>query len=258
MAKKRKKGFWLVIAALSVSLLAGLGAYKGSRLLADEITTDAEKQAEKAGLFKPADVESKVSSKLVNEEKTVNKLRPKSLIYVVNFETGKVEKLAVQVFDTVSMAVTFVYFDMDITYTMTGTLYRALANGNVLVPQTVTISELYSYYGNESAFEAGRKILSEMLGTDIEYYIALSKENAPDDFVLERVTALGLKELYGKSKGRDTNLESEEEEVFENLSSYIEDSAIKGYEAPVIRRNESCFVDVTGVWSVLQGILPED
>ena len=51
MSKKRKHTPWLVVAAISISILAGLGAYKGARLLADEITTDAEKQAEKAGLF---------------------------------------------------------------------------------------------------------------------------------------------------------------------------------------------------------------
>ena len=161
MSKKRKHTPWLVIAAISISILAGLGAYKGARLLADEITTDAEKQAEKAGLFKPEGIEDDMSKKLVNGEGTVEKLRPMNLIYSVNYETGKIEKLAVQIFDTVSMKVSFVYFDPEITYTMTGTLYRSLANGNVLVPQTVRLSELYSYYGNASAFDAGRRIISE-------------------------------------------------------------------------------------------------
>ncbi len=258
MSKKRKHTPWLVIAAISISILAGLGAYKGARLLADEITTDAEKQAEKAGLFKPEGIEDDMSKKLVNGEGTVEKLRPMNLLYSVNYETGKIEKLAVQIFDTVSMKVSFVYFDPEITYTMTGTLYRSLANGNVLVPQTVRLSELYSYYGNASAFDAGRKIISELLGVEVDYYSAFSKEDISEDFQVERVTALGCKELLQKKDGKETNLTHAKEDSFVGLTSYINDGDVKTYEAPVIKRNESCFTDITGVWEILREIIPEE
>lgn len=258
MSKKRKHTPWLAVAAISLSLLAGLGAYKGARLLADEITTDAEKQAEKAGLFKPEGIEDDMSKKLVNGEETAEKLRPMNLIYSVNYETGKIEKLAVQIFDTVSMKVSFVYFDPEITYTMTGTLYRSLANGNVLVPQTVRLGELYSYYGNASAFDAGRKIISELLGMEVDFYSAFSKENISNDFPLERVTALGCEELFRKKDGKETNLSHAQEESFAGLTAYISDADVKTYEAPVIKRNESSFTDITGVWEILKEIIPEE
>ena len=258
MSKKRKTGLWLVLLALSVSVLAGVGAYKGAHLLADEITTDAEKQAEKAGLFKPEGVESDMTAKILNGEKTAEKLRPVSLIYSVNYENGKIEKIAVEIFDTVSMKASFVYFDPEITYTMTGTLYRSLANGNVLVPQTVTLSELYSYYGNASSFEAGRKIMSELLGLEIDHYSAFSKENIPEDFLVERVTALGLKELFEKKEGKETDLTHEQEASYRELVSYMSDEDVKVSEAPVIKRNESCFADVTGLWEILRDLVPED
>lgn len=258
MSKKRKTGLWLVFLALSVSVLAGLAAYKGAKLLADEITTDAEKQAEKAGLFKPEGMEDSVAEKILNGENKVEKLRPANLVYSVNYENGKIEKIAVQIFDTVSMKVSFIYFDSAITYTMTGTLYRALANGNVLVPQTVTLSELYSYYGNSSAFDAGRKIVSELLGLEIDYYSAFSKEDISEDFVIERATALGCEELYEKRDGKETNLSHEQEKGFCDLTGYISDQDVKSYEAPVIKRNESCFADVTGLWEILRDILPDD
>jgi hypothetical protein len=44
--------------------------------------------------------------------------------------------------------------------------------------------------------------------------------------------------------------------VYEDLSSYLEDADVKVYEAPVIRRNESCFVDVTGLWEIFAEIMP--
>ena len=258
MSRKRKNRLWLVVAALSVSLLAGVGAYKGSRLLADEITTDAESQAEKAGLFKPFGIEDEVSSRILKGERTVDKLHPLTLVYVVDYESGKIMDTALQVFDTVSMNVSFVDFDPDVTYTMTGTLYRSLSNGNVLVPQTVRLRELYGYYGNVTAFDAGRKIMSEMLGVDIDYYIALSVENVDKGLGLSRMTALGCKELYEERKGRKTSLTEDEDKAFEGLCEYLSDSDIIQYEAPVIKRNESCFVDVTGVWEILEKILPKE
>ena len=254
MSKKRKKNIWLTIAAVSVCFLAALGGYKGSRLLADEITTEAEMNAEKAGLFKPSEVEKGISAELVSGEKTINKLRPTNLIYVVDYETGKVQKIALEVFDTVSMIVSLVYLDVDISYTMTGTLYRALTNENVLVPQTVKLSELYSYYGNASAYDAGRKIISELLDIDIDYYTAVSKESAPEELLIGRMTSLGLKEVYEVKHGKDTNITAEDDAAFSKLCLYLADSDIKGYEAPVIRRNESSFADIIGIWEILRKI----
>ena len=236
------------------SLLAAVGGYKGARYLADKITMEAEANAEKAGLFKPVGVENGLSEKLVNGEKTVNSLRPMSLIYVMDYETGKVTDLAVELFDTVSMRVKFIYFDTDISYTMTGTLYRSLANGNVLVPQTVKLSELYGYYGNDAAFDAGRLIVSELLGRDIEYYMSFSAGDEPEDFKIRRVTALGVKELYeeyGDKKDADTNMAAGEIKSFTELASYIKDSDVTSAEAPAIRRNESCYVDVAALWELM-------
>jgi hypothetical protein len=236
------------------TLLAAVGGYRGARYLADRITAEAEANAERAGLFKPMGVESELSEKLVNGEKTVNSLRPMSLIYVMDYETGKINDLAVEMFDTVSMRVKFIYFDTDISYTMTGTLYRSLANGNVLVPQTVMLSELYSYYGNDSAFDAGRLVVSELLGRDIEYYMSFSTGDEPEDFKIRRVTALGVKELYekyGDKKNADTNMAAGEIASFTELSSYIKDTDVTSDEAPVIRRNESCYTDVASLWELL-------
>lgn len=255
MSRKRKNGIWLTVAAISVSLLAGLGAYKGARLLADGMTTEAEKNAEKAGLFKPEGLEEGISSKIVSGEKTVNKICPLTLVYVTDYESGKIENLAVQVFDTVGMKVSFITLDPEIMYTMTGTLYRALANGNVLVPQTVKMRELYGYYGNPAAYEAGRKIVSELLGTDIDHYTALSKEKTPEAFTGGEIKATDLKMLFD-AEDRETSFSKEEEKVYSELYEYLEDPDVKVYEAPVISRNESCFVDVTGVWEILAEVLP--
>ena len=94
----------------------------------------------------------------------------------------------------------------------------------------------------------------KLIGMDIDYYISLSKDDAPGDLMIERLTALGLKELYEDRAGKETDLKGDDEAAFAKLCLYLSDSDVKGYEAPVIRRNESCFADVVGIWEILNGI----
>lgn len=252
---KGKKKLLLFLAGASICLLAAVFCYKGARLLADEITVEAEKNAEKAGLFKPKGIEEEVSARLVSGEKTINKIRPLTLIYIMDYETGKVEQLSVMVFDTVDMTASFIYFDPEISYTMTGTLYRSLANGNVLVPQTVRMSGLYGYYGNLAAFEAGRKIMSELMGMEVDYYISLSKEDAHYSIMEGKADIKDLEALFDTDE-TETDIGQGEEEAFKSFIPYIEE--VKAYEAPVIKRNESSFADVVGLWGILGEIIPEE
>jgi len=253
MAGKKKSHIRLIFAAVSVCILAALAGYKGAGYLASRITAEAEQNAEKAGLFKPQGVEEDLTEKIINGSgsTTMSKLRPTTLMYVVDYETGKIEHLALEIFDTVSMEASFIYIDPDVSYTMTGSLYRALANGNVLVPQTVKFSELYGYYGTPAAFDAGKKIAGEMLGTPIDYYAAYTAEQGGDELSIKRITALGLKSLYDREITEHTDLSEEESSGYAELAGYLKDADIKVYEAPVIKHNESCFLDVAGTWEFL-------
>ncbi|MBO4421219.1 MAG: hypothetical protein J5783_05275 [Lachnospiraceae bacterium] len=257
MAKKKKNKIWLMFAAVSLCLLVGLAGYKGARLLAAGITKEAEQNAEKAGLFKPKGVEDNLTEKLINgtEKSTASNLRPLSLLYLIDYESGKVEELVLEVFDTVSMKAAFMYLDPDITYTMTGSLYRALANGNVLVPQTVRFSELYGYYGTPAAFDAGKKIAGEMLGTPIDYYAVYTSEAGGEELKIRRITSLGVKSLYDIETGEDTDMSEDEQLVYESLAGYLKDTDINVYEAPVIKHNESCFIDISKTWEILGELL---
>lgn len=257
MAGRKKKKIWLIFAAASLCLLVSLAAYKGARLLAAGMTKEAEQNAEKAGLFKPKGVEVGLTEKLINGTagSTASDLRPLSILYLMDYESGKVEKLVLEVFDTVSMKVSFMYLDPDISYTMTGSLYRALANGNVLVPQTVRFSEIYSYYGTAAAFDAGKKIAGEMLGTPIDHYAVYTPETGGEELEIERITALGVKELFCLETGEDTDMTEEEKAAYAGFAGYLKDTDIKVYEAPVIKHNESCFIDIARTWEILGELL---
>lgn len=257
MAGKKKNKIWLIFASISICLLVGLAAYKGARLLASEITSEAEQNAEKAGLFKPQGVEEDLTERLINGtgDSLTSNLRPLTLLYVIDYESGRISELVLEIFDTVSMKVAFIYLDPDISYTMTGSLYRALANGNVLVPQTVIFRELYSYYGTGAAFDAGKKIAGEMLGTPIDHYAVYTPETGGEELEIERITALGVKELFCLETGEDTDMTEEEKAAYAGFAGYLKDTDIKVYEAPVIKHNESCFIDIARTWEILGELL---
>ena len=259
MSKGKKKLIFTTIAVF-LCMAAAFGGYKGARYIADRITVKAEINAEKAGLFRPSvkttnpdlteagDPEESGDKAL----KLLSKGRILSLVYVTDYENGKIDRLALEVFDTINMSAAVIYLDPEISYTMTASLYRKLANGNVLLPQTVKLSELYGYYGVENAYEAGTDILSELIGLEIDHYIAFSGEYVLEDFLEERMTALGLKELHEPREDRLTSIPAEEEAVMITYMENISDRDVKVYDAPVIKRNESCFADLAGLWTLLK------
>lgn len=259
MSKGKKKLIFTTIAVF-LCMAAAFGGYKGARYIADRITVKAEINAEKAGLFRPqvrtneADVTEAGDPEDTGDTalKILSKGRVLSLVYVTDYETGKIDRLALEVFDTINMSASIIYLDPEISYTMTASLYRKLANGNVLLPQTVKLSELYGYYGVENAYEAGKDILSELIGLEIDHYISFSKEYVLEDFLEERMTALGLKELHEQREDRLTSIASEEEAVMITYMENFSDRDVKVYDAPVIKRNESCFADLPGLWSLLK------
>jgi len=238
--------------AVLLCLLAGIGGYKGSNMIAAAITEDAEAAAEKAGLFRPSSVESdRVIADL--KEKDVGSVsgRFNSVVYVVDYESGKIECMLLELFDTVGMRVSAVYFDTDISYTMTAGLYRSLADHNVLLPQTVTFRELYGYYGNDAAFDAGRRILEEMTGRTFDGFSVFTGENAPEGLVSGHLTALAVKEMHSENEEIFTDIpKGIAGELYEYCDT-LKDTDIRVYDSPVIRRNESCFADMAGLWELL-------
>ena len=245
-----KKSILSVTFFILLCVLAAVGGYKGSRALADSITVQAEQNAEKAGLFRIPETKSNPEQNNKNQTGS-GILRPYSLIYIVDYEIGKVEGLILEQLDTIGMSARFLYLDTDILYTMTPELYKRLVTGNVLLPQTVTFKELYSYYGNETVFDAGKKIVGELLGVEIDHYIVCSSEKVSREFKIERITSLGLKELYEESEQEITDISEEDRKAYLELCEYITDKDIYIYDAPVLRRNESCFADVNAILEIL-------
>lgn len=98
------------------------------------------------------------------------------LIYAWDEETEEVERLLLAVLDCARVELDYVEIPADTRFTLSAALFSDLTAVNVAVPQLVTLSALYKYFGNEQAFSCGRRIVEELLGITIDAYIMLPSE----------------------------------------------------------------------------------
>ncbi|BBF44822.1 hypothetical protein lbkm_3561 [Lachnospiraceae bacterium KM106-2] len=126
----------------------------------------------------------------------------KNLIFSVNNDTGKIDRLLLEVFHTKTLSMTYVRIPATTQYTMSRGLYEQIVTTNPDAPQTVTISNMFSYFNESSVFDYTVLILNEMLGADASYYTVMAKS----DFD----TIYGKKEIKASYKQELSSLVSEE------------------------------------------------
>lgn len=289
--------FMILCLCILLVVMAAVGGYAYSRKLAGDITSEAEKDAfdPAAGMETPtsdvaAGIEASASGELWHPDNNQNdgaaledsssepaydttvKLTPLNLIFGTNPGTGRIEHMVIECLDSLNFAITYIYIEPEISYTMSSTLYRKLANKNALLPQSVTFTELYNYYKNDKAYEAGRSILSEMLGYEIDYYTALPLGDFMSVFRIVNETdgklakPIATKEqVFSKSEAGDTSADYIKLKLKNAVTSWpeelrmkyvpiydsVEASAVKSRFAPVKRSNETTELDCSGTAAII-------
>ncbi|MCR5324313.1 MAG: hypothetical protein K6E85_13730 [Lachnospiraceae bacterium] len=201
---------------------------------------------------------------------------PVEVIFDVNFETGRIEEILIGILRTTEGKLDYLRIDTDVMYTMSTGLYTSLTPDNTTLPQMVTFSELYRYYHNDRAFEAGRSIISEMLNFNILYYSAMPDYDFEKLFYIKKydeeidmkfaVTSSEAKEDYetaGSVKGfvgkilKDTitNWSIEERLRYLDALDGLEPGNVTFTDAPVYEMNESCRLDADATGRILYDIL---
>ena len=213
-----------------------------------------------------------------NSGKTAKALlsTPIEVIYDVDFNTGRIEEILIGILKTASGRLDYIRIDAGVMYTMSSTLYSALTPENTTLPQTVTFSELYRYYGNNKAFEAGRRIISELLSISVDYYCALPDENFDRLFSVRQIdgetyvrTASDIshmKEDYGTGgslkgfiekvfDGAVTDLDIDQRLRYLETLDSLEDKDVSFTLAPVLEKNESRWLDTGATAGILYELL---
>ena len=145
------------------------------------------------------------------------------VVYEADREKQSIDRIMVAVLSGDGERLTLIGIDTDISYTMTKELYNELTPEKVTLPQTVLLKGLYGYYGDERAFEAGIKIIGEMLGIKLERCAVFD------------------------SGGFDPGIYKSARECGNAL--------VEEYELPVVRHNETTLPDTEGAAQILYDAL---
>lgn len=201
---------------------------------------------------------------------------PVEIIYDVNFETGRIEEMLVGILRSTEGKIDYLRIDTDVRYTMSASLYSSLTPDNTTLPQTVTFSELYRYYHNDKAFDAGRRIISEMLSFAIFYYSAVPDydfeklfsirnydEETDIDYAVRSSDVKSDHGTAGSTKGfieeilgnTVTNWSIDDRLRYLEAFDELEYDNVTFTDAPIYEMNESCRLDTEAAGRILYDIL---
>lgn len=211
-----------------------------------------------------------------NNSTAVLAKNPSEIIFSVDPDTRKIREMLVGILRTGVAKLDYIRIDTGVSYTMSAGLYTGLTPDNTTLPQTVTFSELYKYYNNDKAFDAGRRIVSEMLSCDVIYYTAMTDADFKkifntDEYSGGTVTGFAMdlssmKDGYGTDgslKGfiaasfssASTNWPADERLRYLDTWDLLDERDVKFTDAPVEEKNESKILDTDAVGRILYDIL---
>lgn len=201
----------------------------------------------------------------VDRSRTPASYTPTMLVLSVNSETGRIEQVFVEIFKSEQATIELIHIPSDVTYIMSSSLFEELAVGNPKLPQCITFSELYRYYHTDNAYEAARRIVSEMINFNLLYYTVLYSDDMEKyidvrghaegyDYSLEFSTETALSERYGTQGSAEgfisyvlgnakTNWPLEERLLFLDVYDSMTEESVVFSDAPVITYNESKEID---------------
>lgn len=207
---------------------------------------------------------------------TALNMTPVTAVFVVNSETGRVDNVFIEILRCNEVKLDFIRLAPEISYTMSSSLYSELCAGNTQLPQTVTLSELYRYYHNDKAYEAGRKIISELINFNVLYYTGIydkdfekyiSVSETSEEFTAEfNLTHEEACSDFGTSGSVKGVIEAGLSEVVTNRTLGERLRYLEVYEqlgpqntaftdAPLIEKNETVELSSSGMGAILYGIL---
>ena len=267
--KKSGGGLWILIAALLI-----LAAAAGGYFLAEKYKTGPAPEDPAGQNVTGTD---NTAAQPAGVSYTALNMTPVDLLFVTNSETGRIERILIEILSCTSGKLDFIGIDTDVSCTMSAKLYGELTPDNTELPQTVTFSELYRYYHNDKAYDAGRRIISELINFNILYYTAV-EDTVFEEFMYYRGSGetaeagfrLNADELKAKTYGTEGSVKGALETAFKDAVTnwsvadrlrYLEvyDALTKAdvsFEAaPVNVKNESTSLDTVGTGAVLYRIL---
>lgn len=204
-------------------------------------------------------------SRYTSRKTTPASTTPTQLVISVDPDTEKIEHIFIEIFRSSDAAIDLINIPSDVTYLLSSSLYAELTAGNPRLSQSITLSEMYRYYGSDACYEAARRIVSEMINFNLLYFTVLYNEDLEHlvnlythaegvDMSLAFTTQAALSDKYGTEGSAEgflayalgnvvTNWPLEDRMLFLPVYDTMNVEEVRFMDAPVIRYNESKEID---------------
>ena len=203
----------ILILLICLMLITGIffGAVSLSNLL-----TGKESGPEKDGVSESPSAKDRITE-------TVSGTGFTEAVFETDASGGQIGRILVCILSKDGSCLDIIEIDTGVSYTMTQKLYTELTPEKVTLPQTVRFSELYTYYGDGRAYEAGLKIIGEMLGLKLERCAVFDTGGFDEEFYKKVRECTGAGTVY--------------------------------HELPVIRHNETILPDTEDIENMMYDVL---
>lgn len=101
----------------------------------------------------------------------------KNLIYSVNNETGEVQNVVLEIFNSETANLDYITIPGNMQFTISNEMYQRLCVANPDAPQIIKISDIGSYFKKDQVYNYGSIIIEDLLDVDISYYTTMNNEN---------------------------------------------------------------------------------
>lgn len=100
----------------------------------------------------------------------------KSLIFCENNETGKIEKILIEICNRNTSNLDYITIPMETKITLTNNFYKKLYNIDPNIPQIILVSELDKYFNKKDIYEYTVAIIQDLIDIKINYYTVINSD----------------------------------------------------------------------------------
>lgn len=127
---------------------------------------------------KAQEISSVRSEETTNEPITVPSIDDisKNLIFVMNFDTGDLKHLLLEIFHCEDKRMEYVTIPIRTQITLSESLYQKLTLVHPAIPQVMKLSALTRYFDKDIIYDYSVLIIQEQLGIEISYYTAIPED----------------------------------------------------------------------------------
>lgn len=149
----------------------------------------------------------------ISSEDVNLKLNVKTLYYIFDDENKQIEHILLELLNCKTNKMQYITIPTSTKLTMSNSLFQAMKETYVSVPQIMKLSMLYQYFESQDAFTYGMDIMQEAFGIHIDYYTLINMKDYKELFETNKEGIEVVKKEYLAYLDQPVTLKNMKEQI---------------------------------------------